>query len=164
MTTAAWKKEHYKNDPVYREKEKARCRKKYRENREYRERDILRKRAQRKDPEFRERMKKRIAEIRASALKHFPVLVCTICGGQDKGAKAGISFHEIHGNKHTYHYETRWKYIAEHHKEFRPLCRSCHSKVHHMMRTSNMSWQEILNVLKKARALETLYKEALNYW
>lgn len=83
-------------------------------------------------------------EARTALETYFPSLTCVICGGNDKRARLGVSFHEIHGKNHELSASRRkWAYIIEHHEDFVPLCREHHLLAHILMR-DGFSWERIL--------------------
>jgi len=67
---------------------------------------------------------------------------CFFCGFKPKRR---ISAHEIHGNKHS---ETS-SYILNHIEDFVPLCSYCHRAVHFCMNFLDLSWEDILMLVKK---------------
>jgi predicted HNH restriction endonuclease len=57
-----------------------------------------------------------------------------------------IIFHEVHGKKHPYPSQN---YILSHIEDFVPMCRSCHSLLHRLIRKTNLS--KIIELAKKIR-------------
>ena len=81
-------------------------------------------------------------EIEAEMHKNFPSLKCIFCGGYDKRAYFGVTFHEIHGNKHPYKAPHKFLYYLAHPNDFATVCMRHHAMVHWLM-DCDLSWDEI---------------------